>query len=145
MGHDSEEFQPLPAAEMVNLIKMEDEGQQLVIKDHAISDCGLPSEGSAADPPITSETESDTESEPERFDNNGDAEGSSLGSWEKVEAKEDNGDSEETPTMGENDEAMEYDGVAMFRHLCFYLDSPKNARRHGMKVENPYEAAISQK
>ncbi|KAF5388657.1 hypothetical protein D9757_004750 [Collybiopsis confluens] len=59
---------------------------------------------------------------------------------------EDNGDDEdwgqlspvapdENIKMGENDSAMEYDQEHLFRHLCFYLDSPENAVREGMVVK----------
>ena len=63
--------------------------------------------------------------------------------------------------MGE-DEAMEYDSEKIFRHLygakilcpldddseylhsrCFYLDSPRNARRNGMEVKAKYEEQIA--
>ncbi|TFK51779.1 ATP-dependent DNA ligase [Heliocybe sulcata] len=38
--------------------------------------------------------------------------------------------------MGEDDSAMEYDQDKIFRHLCFYLDTPENARRHGLAVKS---------
>ncbi|OBZ73865.1 DNA ligase 4 [Grifola frondosa] len=38
--------------------------------------------------------------------------------------------------MGEDDDAMEYDQNFIFKHLCFYLDSPQNAKRHGMTVKS---------
>ncbi|KAF8909386.1 DNA ligase 4 [Gymnopilus junonius] len=37
--------------------------------------------------------------------------------------------------MGETDSAMEYDQEHIFRHLCFYFDSPENAIKHGMSVK----------
>ncbi|THH05269.1 hypothetical protein EW145_g4922 [Phellinidium pouzarii] len=36
--------------------------------------------------------------------------------------------------MGEDVNVMEYDQDKIFKHLCFYLDSPANAERHGMEV-----------
>jgi len=64
--------------------------------------------------------------------------------------------------MGENDDAMHYDQDAIFKHLyvsshlsfaaavstfirCFYLDSPSNARRHGMAVKSKHENDINHK
>ncbi|KAG6857461.1 hypothetical protein H0H87_003528 [Tephrocybe sp. NHM501043] len=38
-------------------------------------------------------------------------------------------------TMGENQEDMEYDQEHIFRHLCFYLDSPENAQKNGMAIK----------
>lgn len=37
--------------------------------------------------------------------------------------------------MGETEEAMEYDQELIFKHLCFYLDSPSNAEANGMSVK----------
>ncbi|KJA23601.1 hypothetical protein HYPSUDRAFT_66273 [Hypholoma sublateritium FD-334 SS-4] len=37
--------------------------------------------------------------------------------------------------MGESADAAEYDQARIFRHLCFYLDTPANAARHGMQVK----------
>nr|Q7Z7W5.1 RecName: Full=DNA ligase 4; AltName: Full=DNA ligase IV; AltName: Full=Polydeoxyribonucleotide synthase [ATP] 4 [Coprinopsis cinerea]BAC76766.1 DNA ligase IV [Coprinopsis cinerea]BAD93669.1 DNA ligase IV [Coprinopsis cinerea] len=45
--------------------------------------------------------------------------------------------------MGESEEAMDYDPDVIFKHLCFYLDSPANAQRHGMATRPKYEAAIT--
>ncbi|KAE9399995.1 DNA ligase 4 [Gymnopus androsaceus JB14] len=50
----------------------------------------------------------------------------------------------EESKMGENEEAMEYDQEFIFRHLCFYLDSPENAGRHGMVVKGKYSQEINQ-
>ncbi|KAF9052350.1 DNA ligase 4 [Hymenopellis radicata] len=58
---------------------------------------------------------------------------------------ENNVKSEEEPEqvkMGEDETAMEYDTELIFKHLCFYLDSPRNARRHGMSVKSKYERDI---
>ncbi|KAI6016210.1 hypothetical protein EDC04DRAFT_553536 [Pisolithus marmoratus] len=46
-------------------------------------------------------------------------------------------------TMGEDD-AREYDLTLIFRHLCFYLDTPENARSHGMAVNSKHEKEISE-
>ncbi|KAI0051030.1 DNA ligase IV [Auriscalpium vulgare] len=45
--------------------------------------------------------------------------------------------------MGDDDTAMEYDTERIFTHLRFYLDSPDNARKNGLKVATKAEAAIS--
>ncbi|PFH51893.1 hypothetical protein AMATHDRAFT_74590 [Amanita thiersii Skay4041] len=37
--------------------------------------------------------------------------------------------------MGESPDAMEYDTNLIFKHLCFYLDTPGNARNSGMLVK----------
>lgn len=63
--------------------------------------------------------------------------------------------------MGESDTAMEYDQDRIFKHLyvllslidknslrfprCFYLDSPKNARKNGMAVKAKQEAIVDQR
>ncbi|GJE90990.1 DNA ligase 4 [Phanerochaete sordida] len=46
--------------------------------------------------------------------------------------------------MGETDEAMEYDQDLIFKHLCFYLDSPTNAAANGMtvKAKNPNDLDV---
>ncbi|KAG6812748.1 hypothetical protein H0H92_000794 [Tricholoma furcatifolium] len=41
--------------------------------------------------------------------------------------------------MGESDNAMEYDQDMIFRHLCFYLDSPDNALQNGLLVKSKLE------
>ncbi|KAF9499593.1 ATP-dependent DNA ligase [Pleurotus eryngii] len=46
--------------------------------------------------------------------------------------------------MGEDAQAMEYDQEKIFRHLCFYLDSPANARKNEMPVKSKYENDINQ-
>ncbi|KAF9219810.1 ATP-dependent DNA ligase [Gyrodon lividus] len=45
-------------------------------------------------------------------------------------------------TMGEPSQ-REYDTASIFRHLCFYLDSPHNARKNGMAVPTKYEKEIT--
>ncbi|KAI0272769.1 ATP dependent DNA ligase domain-containing protein [Gloeopeniophorella convolvens] len=44
--------------------------------------------------------------------------------------------------MGEAS-ATEYDQERIFRHLCFYLDTPHNARKNGMSATSKYEDAIT--
>ncbi|KIK09022.1 hypothetical protein K443DRAFT_672060 [Laccaria amethystina LaAM-08-1] len=46
--------------------------------------------------------------------------------------------------MGETEVAMEYDQDLIFKHLCFYLDSPENAQRNKMIVKTRYEKDIKQ-
>jgi len=57
--------------------------------------------------------------------------------------KEDKEEHIEPVKMGEEDTAMEYDQELIFKHLCFYLDSPENARKHDMSVKSKHEADIS--
>ncbi|KAI0704277.1 ATP dependent DNA ligase domain-containing protein [Cytidiella melzeri] len=52
--------------------------------------------------------------------------------------------SREAAKMGETVTAMEYDQTLIFTHLCFYLDTPSNARKSGMDVQTKHETAISQ-
>ncbi|KXN86594.1 DNA ligase 4 [Leucoagaricus sp. SymC.cos] len=85
----------------------------------------------------SSETESDHDSD------NADVAEESVDEddWEKVKRREDLGESEEVEDvkMGEADEAMVYDEELIFKHLCFYLDTPENARRNGMEVKSKRE------
>ncbi|RDB23717.1 DNA ligase 4 [Hypsizygus marmoreus] len=46
--------------------------------------------------------------------------------------------------MGESESAMEYDQEYIFKHLCFYLDSPENARKHGLAVKTKKESDINE-
>jgi len=46
--------------------------------------------------------------------------------------------------MGENEAAMEYDQEFIFKHLCFYLDSPANAIQNGMTVKSKQEKEVGQ-
>ncbi|KAJ7672669.1 ATP dependent DNA ligase domain-containing protein [Mycena rosella] len=48
----------------------------------------------------------------------------------------------EETKMGESETAMEYDQDLIFKHLCFYLDSPKNARKNGMGVKTKQEDVV---
>ncbi|KAJ7115869.1 DNA ligase 4 [Mycena epipterygia] len=50
----------------------------------------------------------------------------------------------EDTKMGESETAMEYDQELIFKHLCFYLDSPKNAHQNGMTVKTKQEGAVDQ-
>ncbi|KAM6496937.1 DNA ligase IV [Amanita muscaria] len=46
--------------------------------------------------------------------------------------------------MGESPSAMEYDTEFIFRHLCFYLDTPENAHKHRMPVKAKQEKEINE-
>ncbi|KAL4066025.1 ATP dependent DNA ligase domain-containing protein [Scleroderma citrinum] len=46
-------------------------------------------------------------------------------------------------TMGE-DGAREYDPTHIFRHLCFYLDTPQSTRKNGMIANPKYEKEITE-
>ncbi|KDQ61444.1 hypothetical protein JAAARDRAFT_30880 [Jaapia argillacea MUCL 33604] len=45
--------------------------------------------------------------------------------------------------MGEHDEAMEYDQEHIFKHLCFYVDTPEDARKNGMATKSKHEKDIA--
>ena len=47
--------------------------------------------------------------------------------------------------MGEDDSAMHYDTNLIFKHLCFYLDSPSNAGKNGMSVKAKNEADVEKR
>jgi len=38
---------------------------------------------------------------------------------------------------------MEYDQERIFKHLCFYLDTPQNARENGLSTTSKHEDAIT--
>jgi len=44
--------------------------------------------------------------------------------------------------MGESDTVMEYNENLIFKHLCFYLDTPDNARKNGMEAKSKHEETI---
>ncbi|KAI0078668.1 ATP-dependent DNA ligase [Panus rudis PR-1116 ss-1] len=46
--------------------------------------------------------------------------------------------------MGEDDAVMEYDEAYIFKHLCFYLDTPENARKNGMAIQSKHESKITE-
>jgi len=48
----------------------------------------------------------------------------------------------EDAVMGEASE-REYDTIVIFKHLCFYVDSPENGRKNEMVVNTKYEKEIS--
>ncbi|KAF6761657.1 DNA ligase 4 [Ephemerocybe angulata] len=50
---------------------------------------------------------------------------------------------DEDVKMGETEEAMDYDPDVIFKHLCFYLDSPENAKRNGMSVRSKHEKELA--
>ncbi|KIK60460.1 hypothetical protein GYMLUDRAFT_73906 [Collybiopsis luxurians FD-317 M1] len=55
--------------------------------------------------------------------------------WEQLESSAPSAKQEDVEMMGEDQAAMEYDQEHIFRHLCFYLDSPDNAVQEGMVVK----------
>ncbi|KAI0642168.1 ATP dependent DNA ligase domain-containing protein [Trametes meyenii] len=99
-----------------------------------------------------SETESETELEDEPDSENEDVAAepevgfSDDEDWEQAKREadpskpSDNGNTVSEVRMGEDDNAMEYDDKHVFKHLRFYLDSPANARKHGMTVGSKWEA-----
>ncbi|KZT27881.1 ATP-dependent DNA ligase [Neolentinus lepideus HHB14362 ss-1] len=53
-------------------------------------------------------------------------------------------DQDDSVKMGEDDSAMEYDQEKIFRHLCFYLDTPQNARNRSLLLKSTkYEQQIN--
>ncbi|KAG5353805.1 hypothetical protein C0989_001922 [Termitomyces sp. Mn162] len=46
-------------------------------------------------------------------------------------------------TMGETEDAMEYDQEKILKHLCFYLDSPENAQKNGFSIKSKKEAELN--
>jgi len=98
------------------------------------------------------DTKSDSETEPDEDSDNEDV----HDAGDETEADEDrfqmpstatDMSTEESPVeveMGETTDAMEYDTEFIFRHLCFYLDTPENARKNRMTVKTKQEKAISE-
>ncbi|TDL23778.1 DNA ligase 4 [Rickenella mellea] len=50
---------------------------------------------------------------------------------------------DEDVQMGEDKDATEYDQDSIFLHLCFYLDTPENAVKHGMTVKSKHTDQIT--
>ncbi|KAF8325377.1 ATP dependent DNA ligase domain-containing protein, partial [Cantharellus anzutake] len=75
------------------------------------------------------ERESDTESE------GGLTEGEEIDLDEVRSVGSEDGDDFDI-TMGESDDAMEYDTEKIFKHLHFYIDTQENARSNGLSVED---------
>ncbi|KAI0352380.1 DNA ligase 4 [Trametes cingulata] len=100
-----------------------------------------------------SDTESETEPESEPDSDNEDVQPEpEVGfgedeDWEEIEKEAESADKEKAPEvrMGEDDDAMQYDQEHIFKHLRFYLDSPSNARKHGMTVNTKREADIEKR
>ncbi|KAI9064078.1 DNA ligase 4 [Trametes sanguinea] len=103
-----------------------------------------------------SETESETEPEFEPDSDNEDVGpdpevGFDDEDWEKVEQDAASSNQVEPKEqtadvrMGEDEDAMEYDEEHIFKHLRFYLDTPGNARKHGMSVDSKREADITRR
>ncbi|KAF8347685.1 DNA ligase 4 [Amanita rubescens] len=95
------------------------------------------------------DTKSDSETEPDEDSDNEDV----RDAGNEPEADEDlfqmpsMTTTEESPVeiqMGETTDAAEYDMEFVFRHLCFYLDTPENARKNRMTVKTKQEKAISE-
>jgi len=68
-------------------------------------------------------------------DHGGDVQASSKASGKEPEKVETDVKIETDVKMGESEDAMEYDQESIFRHLCFYLDSPANANKNGIPVK----------
>ncbi|KAJ7077844.1 DNA ligase IV [Mycena belliarum] len=104
--------------------------------------------------PTVRDSDSETENDSDNADVANEEIDGDLDDWFKVkpavaddagpiEAREDKSEEPVDQTkMGESETAMEYDQDLIFKHLCFYLDSPKNARKNGMSVKSKYEDAV---
>ncbi|KAI0366989.1 DNA ligase 4 [Pilatotrama ljubarskyi] len=96
-------------------------------------------------------TESETEPESEPDSDNEDVQPEpEVGfgddeDWEEIEKEAESGDKAPEVRMGEDDDAMHYDQEHIFKHLRFYLDTPSNARKHGMTVSTKREADIEKR
>ncbi|KAI0766955.1 DNA ligase 4 [Trametes elegans] len=111
---------------------------------------------------VDSETESETEPEPDSDNEDVEPE-PEVGAegdddWEQVERESGSsqpaneevgcvrcGDAASAAGMGEDASAMHYDEERIFKHLAFYLDSPTNAKKHGMSVNTKREADIEKR
>ncbi|EED80930.1 predicted protein [Postia placenta Mad-698-R] len=95
------------------------------------------------------DTDSETEPDSDNDDVNRDediADEDDTGDWVNVDNEDslktqedpvqDASESEPQFRMGETEEAREYDQELIFRHLCFYLDSPANAKKNSMSVKS---------
>ncbi|KAF9266852.1 DNA ligase 4 [Marasmius fiardii PR-910] len=93
-----------------------------------------------------SETENDSENDDVAEDHQ-EVNEEDLDDW--FQAKEGDANtkapSEDTLKMGEDDSAMEYDQDLIFKHLCFYLDSPESAHQYGMSVRTKLAKDIDQR
>ncbi|TFK29738.1 DNA ligase 4 [Coprinopsis marcescibilis] len=65
-----------------------------------------------------------------------------VGSTSSIVGGETGKDGDGDIRMGETDDAMHYDPDVIFKHLCFYLDSPRNAQKHDMTIRTKYEMEI---
>ncbi|KAH9935959.1 DNA ligase 4 [Epithele typhae] len=93
-----------------------------------------------------SETEVDElDADSENEDSRGDADAFDD-DWEQVDrasqASVKAEEADEDVKMGVDDGAMHYDEGLIFKHLCFYVDSPTNARANGMTTKGKHEATI---
>ncbi|KAJ4473870.1 DNA ligase 4 [Lentinula aciculospora] len=108
----------------------------------------------AQDPKNGKESDSDTEDDSDNADVAGeDVAEENDDDWDKLDgedlppvapATDEDVDMANNILMGEDESAMEYDLNAIFKHLCFYLDSPQNAARQGMVAKPKYEHEINQ-
>ncbi|KAI0793877.1 DNA ligase 4 [Fomes fomentarius] len=115
-----------------------------------------------------SETESETEPEPDEPEPDSENEdvkpeaeteaGFDDDDWERIEKESDTQsqpnasdikgkvkDEDNDVRMGETDDAMHYDEEHIFKHLCFYLDSPSNARKYDMNVKAKNETNVEKR
>ncbi|KII87420.1 hypothetical protein PLICRDRAFT_55380 [Plicaturopsis crispa FD-325 SS-3] len=101
---------------------------------------------SSHSPPQDSDTETEDDSDHDAALAGADGEDAAEDDWLQVEnepADDSSKDEPEDIKMGESETAMEYDQDLIFKHLCFYLDSPENARKQGMPVKVADEQAVN--
>ncbi|TBU42396.1 DNA ligase 4 [Dichomitus squalens] len=114
------------------------------------------------------EEDSGSETEPEPDEEEPDSENEDVrpepevgfdeedGDWEQIEREGDmkptqsekasgKGKEEEYVRMGEDEDAIHYDQNKIFKHLCFYVDSPSKARELGLSVKAKNEADVEKR
>ncbi|KAI5121896.1 hypothetical protein M0805_001100 [Coniferiporia weirii] len=119
-----------------------------------VDDAGDENSGLRAEPEVDSETDPDSDYEELHFDGGSDewtlpdnlliAERTGENPLPQDEGE--NGrqtDNVADEKMGEDADAMEYDQDKIFKHLCFYLDSPTNAERNGMELKTKHKEQIA--
>ncbi|KAF8433261.1 ATP dependent DNA ligase domain-containing protein [Boletus edulis BED1] len=120
------------------------------VEDPALADWLRVDAGKAATDDSATEPESDADSVNDDVENDLDewvavepSGSETLDSFQVMSLSEEEAQTQpEDVTMGEaSDQA--YDTTLIFKHLCFYIDSPENARKNAMDVTTKYEKEIS--
>ncbi|KZP16598.1 ATP-dependent DNA ligase [Athelia psychrophila] len=90
-----------------------------------------------------SDTETEDDSDHDDLPPDGDDEWLDVSPEEAKSSLDMKVEKDEDVKMGETDNAMDYDENAIFKHLCFYLDTPENARYHDMAAKSKHEDTIA--